>query len=122
MVTGGEPGGPCISEAHVSDANSAKDTATGISGKAWATTRLACAELKSEEDLMAGRWSGIATVLQQECDCGMLPLPHFWAMRLQQARSAAVIALACMVHAMIGVANSRSDSRETPTLPSRFIG
>ena len=50
------------------------------------------------------------------------PLPHSWAMRLQQSRSAAVMAFACIVHAMIGVANSKSDSSETPTLPTGFMG
>ena len=42
-------------------------------------------------------------------------------MRLQQSRSAAVISAAGMRHAMIGAANRRSDSNETPTLPNGFI-
>jgi hypothetical protein len=42
-------------------------------------------------------------------------------MRLQQSRSDAVIAAAGTRHAIIGVANIRSDSNETPTLPNGFI-
>jgi hypothetical protein len=42
-------------------------------------------------------------------------------MRLQQSRSAEVIAAAGTRHAMIGVANRRSDNNETPTLPNGFI-
>lgn len=42
-------------------------------------------------------------------------------MRLQQSRSAAVIAAAGMTHAIIGVASRTSDSTETPTLPTGFI-
>src|SRR6266481_3723156 len=42
-------------------------------------------------------------------------------MRLQQSRSAAVIANAGMTHAIIGIASRTSDSSETPTLPTGFI-
>src|SRR5438309_417389 len=42
-------------------------------------------------------------------------------MRLQQSRSAAVIANAGMTHAIIGIASRTSDSTETPTLPTGFI-
>jgi len=42
-------------------------------------------------------------------------------MRLQQSRSAAVIAIAGMRQAIIGVANTRSNSNETPTLLIGFI-
>ena len=47
--------------------------------------------------------------------------PQCPAMRLQQSRSAAVIAIAGMRQAIIGVANTRSNSNETPTLPIGFI-
>ncbi len=42
-------------------------------------------------------------------------------MCLQHSRSAAVIAIAGRVHAMIGTANSSSDSNETPSLRTGFI-
>jgi hypothetical protein len=42
-------------------------------------------------------------------------------MRLQQSRSAAVIAIAGSAQAMIGAANSSSDNNETTTLPTGFI-
>ena len=42
-------------------------------------------------------------------------------MRLQQSRSAAVIAIAGMRQAIIGFANTSSNSNETPTLPIGFI-
>jgi hypothetical protein len=48
-------------------------------------------------------------------------LPHPCAIRVQQSRSAAVIALAWIVHAMIGVANNSSDRSETQTLPTGFM-
>jgi len=42
-------------------------------------------------------------------------------MRLQQSRSAAVIAIAGRAQAMIGAANNRSDNNETPTLATGFM-
>jgi hypothetical protein len=42
-------------------------------------------------------------------------------MRLQQSRSAAVIAIAGSAQAMIGAANSSSDNSETPTLTTGFM-
>jgi hypothetical protein len=59
---------------------------------------------------------------QQECDFIIPLFPQSFAMRLQQSRSASVIAAAGTRHAMIGVANKRSDKSETPILPIRFIG
>jgi len=42
-------------------------------------------------------------------------------MRLQQSRSAAVIAIAGSAHAMIGAANSSNDNNETTTLTTGFM-
>ena len=59
---------------------------------------------------------------QQECEFIIPLLPQSCAMRLQQSRSASVIAAAGTRHAMIGVANKNSDKSETPILPIPFIG
>ena len=47
---------------------------------------------------------GRTSVLQQECDCGMLAEPHIWAICLQHSCSWAVIALPGIMHANSGAA------------------
>src|SRR6185437_2335572 len=64
----------------------------------------------------AGRWSGLATIvlpdsgclLQHEWDCGMLAEPHICAMRLQHARSCAVMCCPGSTHASSGAEAQRS--------------
>jgi hypothetical protein len=58
---------------------------------------------------------------QQECDFIIPLFPQSCAMRLQQSRSASVIAAGTR-QAMIGVANKSSDKSEMPILPIRLIG
>lgn len=115
-VTGGETGGECISIVSADGLNSAIVATLGIGGSACAKTNTGCLDSTSDEVLMAGRWSGTVVVWQQECDWGIPFLPHSCTIRLQQSRSAAVIAAAGMTQAIIGVASRISDSTETTAL------
>ncbi len=55
MVTGGEPGGPCISDAHVADVYSTIVTAAEVCGNAWARTTKEWFATTSDDALIAGR-------------------------------------------------------------------
>ena len=62
MLTGGETGGECISDAHHREPNSVAIAATDIGGSAATRTNGRCCELTSEELLIAGNRSGAVVV------------------------------------------------------------
>ncbi len=55
MLTGGETGGECISDAHTGEPNSVAIAAVGVGGCAETRTNGRCFELTSDELLIAGR-------------------------------------------------------------------
>lgn len=58
--------------------------------------------------------------LQQECDAGICPPPHWEAISRQHARSAGVSTADGNVQAMTGAPPIRSMRTSTPTLCTRF--
>jgi hypothetical protein len=119
IVAGGETGGEWMSVAQGHEPDFGIVATIGLGGSVCTKTSAGCVELPSDELLIAGRRSGTVVVWQQEWDIPFFS--HSPAMRLQQSRSAAVIAIAGRVQAMIGAANSSRDNNETPTLATGFI-